>query len=151
MAEPAFATVADLEARMGDVDNGRALAAIEDVSSRIHLHSGRKWILDDGSLDPDVPGVCKTVCCTAARRVLENPEALTRLDQTIDNFTEGKAFSTDSNDPYLKKSEIVDIRKAAGRSGLNVLGVTRGDLETPDVREDWVADSDTDTAIRAWL
>lgn len=146
MAEPLFASVTDLQARIqGGVDDAaRAGAALADVSARIHLHSKNKWILEDGTLDPSVPGVCKAVCCAAARRVLENPETVKAHTEQIDNFAETRTYAVDSNDPYLKKSEIADIRAAARISGLSTITTTRGDLETPRVRDGYPYDPETE-------
>lgn len=134
MAEPAFATVDDLEVRMGHLaDVPRAQAAITDASALIHLISNRTWIGAGGVLASDVPDAVKAICCAAARRVLENPDAISQHTETIANFSEARTYSVASNDVYLTKSEVRRIRQAAGIGGVSVIGTTRGDLETRPV------------------
>lgn len=137
MAEPSFASITDLSARMGDVgDVEAALAALEDASSLIHLVSGRAWIDEEDdpdeplTLSADTPGAMKGICCAAARRVLENPEALNA--ESVVNYR--AEYSNASTDVYLTKSEIKRIRQAAGLGGVTVISTTREEIETPLVR-----------------
>jgi hypothetical protein len=140
MGEPAFANLEDLEARLGPLsDRSRAQAAIDDASSLIHLISRRHWVVeaDEGDvLASGVPGAVKAICCAVARRVLENPNAISQHTESIANFSEARTYSVASNDVYLTQAELRRIRQAAGMAGISVLGVTRGELETKPVRDE---------------
>lgn len=112
MASLALASIPDLEARMGqNVDTARAQAAIDDASSLIHLATNNVWIVD-GALVAGIPGVALTVCCAAARRILDNPDLVTAEQIGHANFT----YADSSNEAFLKKAELTAVRKAAGIS-----------------------------------
>ena len=125
MALPAFAALEDLTARMGPLsDMGRAQAAIDDASALIHFESNEVWV-DGSALLEGVPPITTTICCNAARRVLDNPSGL--ASQTVGPFSE--TFTPTSNDVYLSKSEVQKIRAAAGLSkGVWTLATTRSDI-----------------------
>ena len=130
MSDPRCASLEDLEARMGGVqDVARAGAALDDASALIHLVSGYAWV-EDGELVEDVPGAVVAVCCSAARRVLENPLGVSNQTETITNYSHSETFVATSNDVYLTKQEVRRIRQAAGLAGITTLSTTRGDLET---------------------
>ena len=134
MSEPVLASYEDLEARMGtSPDTTRALAALSDASALIHLVSNYRWIDEDGDLVADVPGAVLAICCSAARRVLENPTQLSNETETIANYSQSQTYAVASNDVYLTKSELVRIRQASGASGISTVSTTRGDLETKEV------------------
>lgn len=128
---PAFASVEDLEARMGDVDDARAQAALDDASAFIRAEAGKDWAIED-ALDDDVPDVIVAITLKAARRALENPEGVTK--ESVGTYSVGYANS--SSDVYLSSEERRLIRRAAGKSGLWTQATTRSDpatagLDTP--------------------
>lgn len=131
MALPAFAVIADLNARMGENfedDDPRALAALDDASSVIRDAAGKSWVNDSGDLDlptdpsSTVADTLRRVCCSAARRVLENPDGVAQ--EGIGSYSVG--YSNSSNDVYLTKAEVRAVRRAAGKSGLQAIPTTRG-------------------------
>jgi hypothetical protein len=137
MTLPAFADLDQFADRVpGGIsvgDEARAQAALEDASALIRVHAEKTWVTD-GVLDADVPDIIGTICMLAARRVMENPEALESQTQTLGDATESRAFGANSNDVYLTAAEKAMVRKAAGvRSGLWVMPTTRGYLETKPV------------------
>jgi hypothetical protein len=133
MAGARLASFSDLATRMGPVaDVARAEAALDDASALIHLVSRNAWV-DGGVLVDDVPGVVKAVCCSAARRVLENPLGVSNQTETIANFSHSETFVATSNDVYLTKQEITRIRQAAGLFGVGTVSTTRGEVEMEPV------------------
>jgi hypothetical protein len=110
----ALASLDDLEARMGTVaDEARALAAIDDASNLIHTVTNSAW-LDDGALIESVPSIAVTICCSVARRVLENPAGIT--SETLGPFSQSVSNST--ADVYLTTSEQRLLRRATGGSAV---------------------------------
>jgi hypothetical protein len=149
---PAFAKLEDLSARLGrvfgdnTVEERRARAALDDVSSAIRDCAGKSWVNDDGELDlpseasSTVPDTLRSVCVAAARRVYENPENYTQASIGATSYTYGNS----SSDVYLTRSEQRRVRRAAGRSGLQAMPTTRstvgstgvaGGLETARCRD----------------
>ncbi len=129
MTLPAFAEIADLEARMGPAgDATRAQAALDDASSAIRDAAGKTWVDAEGALAlPDDPAstVADTltrVCCAVARRILENPDGAST--ESVGAFSH--SFSNSSNDVYLTSAERRAVRRAAGVSGLRSIPTTRG-------------------------
>lgn len=130
MALPAFASIEDLEARMGPMsDPARAQAALDDASALIRAEAGETWVDDDGTLAADVPGVLLTICCKAARRSLANPDGVT--SESIEDYS--VSFGNTSPDVYLTKAERAMVRRAAGRNSVGTLATSRGNLETAAV------------------
>ena len=115
MATPTLADIWQLERRVpGGIAAGdlpRALAALEDASAWIRVEAGADWLDDDGLLET-VPGAVVSVCCSVARRILDNPDGL--LQVSIANYSEGRTNAT--TDVYLTKQEKAIVRKAAGTS-----------------------------------
>lgn len=135
MSLPAFATMEDLEARMGVVlDEARARAALEDASNLIRAEAHPvTWVDDDtGDLSDDVPGVVKTICIRVARRSLENPQALSSMAEALGSYQ----LTTSFTEAYLTNAERRDIRRAAGKGALGSIRFSRGPVGTPSgVRE----------------
>lgn len=123
MADLALAQIDDLVARMGHVSAERARAALEDVSNVIHQFTGNVWVdSETGGLVDDIPPVVRTICCAAARRVLENPQGV--VSESLGEYSVTVGGS--SNDVYLSRSEMRLLRRAAGGSGISTV-----ELETP--------------------
>lgn len=134
MALPAFATLEDLEARMGtQSDEPRALARLDDASNRIRSVAYPTTWTTDGVLDEDRPEILLTICCAAAQRSLANPLGVQSTSETIVSYSSQTAYSNASTDVYLTKREIADIRRAAGISAVGTLATSRGELETRSV------------------
>lgn len=126
MSTPTLADIWQLQQRipggLDDSDLPRALAALEDASSWIRVEAGVDWLDDDGNLE-SVPGAVVSVCCTVARRVLDNPEGI--MQMSVAQYSEGR--SNASSDVYLTKQEKAIVRKAAGTAG----GLTAVTLASP--------------------
>lgn len=149
MADTALATSTDLQARGADMsDASRVQAAIEDASNDIHAATGEAWIDDDdGTLVADIPGIATTICCRVALRILDNPRGVVDRSEQVGSYSTRERLG-DSGETYLNQREVQQLRAAAGLpGGLGTLTLTRGDMETPRVREpDWYSDLDTTTS-----
>lgn len=135
MSLPALASLEALSDRtpggIGEDDETRAQAALDDASALIRAEAGDDWVTDDDppELDEDaLPDVVVTVCCAAARRALVNPDGVTQ--ESLDGYS--TSYRNDSADVYLTKAERRLVRSAAGRGGLWAQPTTRGH---PDVAE----------------
>jgi len=132
---PAFASIDDLEARMGSVvDAARAQTALEDASAEIRAYTRRSWATDGELALPTGTEAWKAdvlvkVCCSIARRVLENPEGFSQ--ESIGSFSHSAANA--SNDVYLTASERRDLQSVIGTGGLWTLATTRSVDDMPDV------------------
>jgi hypothetical protein len=133
MAQPALATLSDLEARGVDVsDRARALAAIEDASALVHHESRDAWI-DGGELSASTPDIARTVAIKVARRVLSG------ADDGIESEGIGDySVRYRNGDAYLTRAEAGMIRSAA-RVGVG-LGAVR--LSAPFVSVSHFDDDD---------
>ena len=116
MATPTLADIWQLQQRIpGGVhedDLARALAALEDASAWIRVEAGEDWLDDDGNLE-EVPGAVVSVCCSVARRILDNPDGI--MQMSVAQYSEGRVNAT--TDVYLTKQEKAIVRKAAGTAG----------------------------------
>lgn len=131
---PAFASFDDLRARTpGGIDNAeveRAQAALDDASSLIRAEADKTWTTttdDETVLVDDLPGILVTVCCSAARRSLENPEGVSQ--ESLGSYSVSHANV--SNDVYLTSAERRAVRRAAGRGSIGAIPISRGPIETP--------------------
>lgn len=137
MTLPAFASTDDLEARMGPVeDQARAQAALDDASTEIRAFTRRAWVDSDELALPTGADAWKgdvlvKVCCSVARRVLENPEGF--VANTIGGYNEQR--SNPSADVYLTASERRDLEAVIGKGGLWTMPTTRSFTDIPDVIE----------------
>lgn len=141
MASPALATTTDLSTRGVDVsDPARAQAAIDDASARIHSATNFVWIdAETGELVANVPHIALTICCSAARRALANPLGVTQQSEGIGSYNVAQTFGNASPDVYLTRSEIVDLRKAAGiSSGAFTVNPTPAESVARDLESAWV-------------
>lgn len=114
---PAFATVQDLEARLGlDVgtltgaDKGRAQAALDDASALVREEARRDWVVTD----PDTEDVTITAPASVIRVVLgaalrnyRNPEA--EISQTVGPFN--RTVKAAETSVYLTPAELEIIRR----------------------------------------
>lgn len=133
---PAFASSAELAARIpGGIENGemeRALAALDDASSLIRDEAGKTWVDDEGELalptgtDAWRADTLVRVCCSAARRSLENPDGVSQ--ESLGGYAVSTANA--SSDVYLTSGERRAVRRAAGKATIGAIPVTRGPIET---------------------
>lgn len=126
MATPTLADIWQLQQRIpggiDDSDLARALAALEDASAWIRAEAGEDWLDVDGNLEA-VPGAVVSVCCSVARRILDNPDGI--MQMSVAQYSEGRVNAT--TDVYLTKQEKAIVRKAAGTGG----GLVSVTLEGP--------------------
>lgn len=133
---PAFASFQELAARtpggIDDSDLERALAALDDASSLIRDEAGKSWVDTDGNLalpigaDAWRADTLVRVCCSAARRSLDNPEGVTQ--ESLGAYSVG--VSNSSSDVYLTSGERRSVKRAAGKGSIGAVPITRGPLET---------------------
>lgn len=121
MSTPTLASLQQLDARtpggIADDDTNRALAALEDASAWIRIEAGDEdWLDDDGNLET-VPAAIVSVCCSVARRIVDNPAGI--MQRSIAGYSEG--LTNASTDVYLTKQEKAIIRKVTGAGGLAVV------------------------------
>jgi hypothetical protein len=139
MSLPALASLSDLQALMGEVkDWDRARALLDFASALVRTEAGEDWVDEDDELD-GVPTIITMVVCKVVERSLSNPTGLT-AESVVSYRAE---YGNSSSDLYLTKQERRLVRKAVSKTGVSVMGVTRGELETPEVREfdyDWDLD-----------
>lgn len=140
---PAFALIGDLAARItGGIDDSdleRAQAALDDASTLIRSEAGRTWTTtnDDDEIVLDLPtgddawkaDILLRVCCSAARRSLENPDGVSQ--ESLGAYSVSVANA--SSDVYLTSGELRDIRRAAGKSGLSTITTTRSAISSAGV------------------
>jgi hypothetical protein len=122
---PPFASVDDLETRIGPVDDeARAEAALDDASALIRAEAGKTWVTST-ALDADVPDILAVVCITVARRVIENPNGV--ASESLGDATIN--YENASGDVYLTAGEKRLVRRAAGISG--AMGAIALEVGTP--------------------
>lgn len=117
MSTPTLADVWQLQQRipggLSSDDLPRALAALDDASAWIRVEADEDWLDDDGELE-EVPAAIVSVCCTVARRILDNPGGLT--SETIAGYSYTQSNAT--SDVFLTKAEKATIRKVMGTGGM---------------------------------
>lgn len=136
--EPALATIAALEARLGvapgtlyGVDLAKAQADLEDASNLVRAETGRSWLDQNGQ--PNAPGPVVTVVLKAALRCYRNAEEYS--SETEDGYTWRR--EPDSVTPYLIEAEIQLLRRyAVSSSKLYTLPTTRSEVGDPYYLED---------------
>lgn len=128
MSTPTLASLAQLEARspggIAPGDQNRALAALDDASAWIRAEAGVDWIDDVTGALETVPPVIVSICCSVARRVLDNPDELT--SETVAGWSGTKANA--SSDTYLTKQERSMIHKVVDGGGGGMVAIP---LESP--------------------
>lgn len=120
---PPLASVEDLQARTGKTYTGtelaRARSALDDASSMAEAEGGRQTT---GAARRSVV----VIVCKAARRELENPDGHT--SETYGSHA-WRAPEGSATGVYLTEDERAQIRRLAGRGGLQTMQVYRGDLD----------------------
>lgn len=131
MSLPAFATLDQLAARVTVTDEDRAQAALDDASVEIRSIAGVTFTtgedLDFAGYPPWAEDALVKVCCSAAARAMANPEGLTQQAETIGSYSHSNAYANASPDVYLTTNEKRLVRRAAGRTGLGTITVTRAE------------------------
>lgn len=127
MSLPALADLADLAARLpggiGNDDEPRAQAALDDASALIRAETGETWVTDDDPPTLDaVPGVAVTICVAAAKRAFVNPDGVAQ--ESLDGYS--TSYRNDSSDVYLTRAERRLLGKLSA-VGLGVQRLTRAD------------------------
>lgn len=122
----AYATTADLEARLGKTFSAtemiRAEAALEDASALIRsVARPITWLVNDEPTN--VPDIVKTVTLAAARRSMNNPMGVTQASTGDASVSYSGERSTSGGGGaggvvYLSASEREDIRRAANHPHL---------------------------------
>lgn len=146
MPRTAYATVADLEARLGvaagtisadAVGNAQATARLADAAAIIRAYVGTTtataWAVS--ITDPIVAGDVGGVNAAMVERASRNPAGV--VQEQAGPF--GRSFGADAAARlYLTALDKSVLRAAAGLSAIGTIAVTRGDIETPTViAEDW--------------
>lgn len=141
MTLPAFATIEDVEARLQRALDGdetvQAQAALDEASDLARAETGRDWVDDDGELDGTDAQLAavRGVVATAASRVLRNPAG--EAQQTAGPFS--RSFGAGASPSvYFTKSERLRLHRAGGRTGLTTISTTRGPVETPTLRGNYL-------------
>lgn len=136
--DPALATVAALEARLGippgtlaGADLAKAQADLEDASNLVRAETRRSWLDDTNT--PNAPGPVVTIVLKAALRCYRNAEEYS--SETEDGYTWRR--EPDSVTPYLIPAEIRLLRRySATSTGLYTLPTTRTEVGDPYYLED---------------
>ena len=140
MTLPAFASVDDLEDVGFDASETaeavRAQAALDRSSTLIRVEAGTSWVtdgvIDFGTLADYQQDAIVQVCIAAAKRSLDNPEAVQSETVSLDDGSHARTYTNASPDVYLTRAEKNLLHQIAGKSGLWVQPTSRGDrLETP--------------------
>ncbi len=123
---PAFASVADYEARQGklsDEDAARCEALLEDASaamrSRFRSFHGQAYAED---VNPDFDDNAKPVCVALVARSLSVPDSMagvTQFSQTAGPYTASASYSNPTGDIYLTRSDM----KALGLAGTRMRSI----------------------------
>jgi hypothetical protein len=136
---PAFATVADLEARLGlaigsltGPERARAQAALDDASALVRAEARRTWVVITQDIDgndvytlTDVPDVIVRVTLGAALRNFQNPDDRV-ISETVGPFSRTLRYS--EHGVYLTDAELAIIRRwRPSRGGLWTLPTYRDD------------------------
>lgn len=114
----ALATLEELEARMGPVDETKGQAALDDASILARAEAGTDWT-GEGE---EVPEVVVVIVLAAAARALRNPDQTE--SERIGQYQ--VVYQRQLNGVWLTRGECRLIRKAVGRSGIGSI-----ELESP--------------------
>jgi hypothetical protein len=134
MSMPSLASVADLEAVVGDIASGadttKAQARLDYASALVRAEAGVDWVNADGDELEDVPASISMVVVAMVERAWTNPNGA--VQRAAGPFSE--SYGTAAADRiYLTKSDRKIIRAAAGALQIGTVAMTRGVLETPTV------------------
>lgn len=136
MARPALATVDDLEILLGESvpDADQADARLQQASAIVRAFAGTTWLNDAGDALEGVPDDIPGVVTAMVERASRNPDGA--VQESAGPFT--RSFGPEAASRlYLTGNEKLVIRAAVGSTGIGTLATSRGDLETPPVRDDW--------------
>lgn len=119
MSLPAFATVAELEVRLG-VEAGsivgeelsRAQALLIDVSTEVRAHAGTDWVSNTNTLT--TPAIINTIVLRAAVRGFRNPDGV-GTESLGGLYT--YSYASGEATAYLNDGEIAQVQKAAADTG----------------------------------
>lgn len=127
---PSLATVAELQARVGTIDDeDRAQAALDDASAAVRAETGRTWVDDDDELTA-VPDIAKAVVLAAAARRWRNPDGFS--SETIDDYTYRRPSGATE---LLTEGEVRQLRSLKA-GGISTMQMYRFDEEAADT--EWV-------------
>ena len=113
----AFATVADLAARRGDLaDEARAAALLEDATA-LMAKTMRDAGVEVDEADEVQVALLRSVCCTVAGRCLDaGSVAYTQSTQTAGPFSASYTLANPMGDVYLTASERRALGAGRGRA-----------------------------------
>src|SRR5690606_31311161 len=130
-ALPPFASVADVEARLGrtvtDGERATVEAALEDASDLIRAETVRDWVDPDNPAqlvgDPAQLDTQRTVCAAVAARLIRNPAGVAQ--ETVGPFSVSHGTSAVAG-AWLTRRGRLPPRRGAGLIGVTVLSTTSG-------------------------
>lgn len=136
MALPTLATVDDVQTFVPTVmlDATQTDALLRLASAQARAYTGCRWANEDGTALEDVPdGVPEVVASIVARAIL-NPRGVTQ--ETAGPYT--VSYGSDAAARiYLAGTDKAILDANRCRSRLCIMTLTRGELETPAVRDCW--------------
>lgn len=113
---------------MGSIDDQtRAQVALDDASAEIRAFTRRSWVDGDAlalptGVDAWKADVLVRVCCSIARRVLDNPEGVQQ--ESIGSYSVTNANA--SSDVYLTRAERRLLQSVAGSSAIGTIDLEIG-------------------------
>ena len=151
---PAFAEPEDLAEWLGDdipvdkedADRKRAQRCLRAASNLIRSQTGRDWAGDDGKLPDDLSEELQDVCLACAGRMYTNPNAETQWNLQADDGMDGGSRKVEEPGLYLTATEKATLSRLTARqspviAGIGVIGTTRGEAASSDMRHEWDDDS----------
>lgn len=150
---PAFAEPEDLAEWLGedipadheDADCKRAQRCLRAASTLIRSQTGRDWTDEDGKLPDDLPEELQDVCLACAGRMYTNPNAETQWNLQADDGMDGGSRKVEESGLYLTATEKATLSRLTARqspviAGIGVIGTTRGEAASSDMRREWLDD-----------
>lgn len=130
MARPTLASIEDLQARLGTIDDPvQAEARLGDASEIVRAYAGEDWLDDGGNLE-EVPDQIAGVVAQMVERAARNPGGV--VQETAGPYSH--SFGPEAAARlYLTKLDKLVIRNAVGRGQVGTISTSRGPLETPPV------------------
>lgn len=153
---PSFAEPSDLADWLGETiekdspDFKRAQRCLRMASSLIRRQTGRDWLEPDttpATLAADVPDDLGDIACAAAGRFYSNPDSEISWNSQIDDGLDGGRRKVDETGVYLTASEKDTLLSLVAQEsetigGIGVIGTTRGEAASSDMRRKWFDDDD---------
>lgn len=129
-ALPPFATIDDLESRMGNMSQQQQLMAtawLSDASDLIRGYTGEDWVDDEGELSgtPAQLQKMRGIAARAVIRVFRNPDGATQ--ESAGPFSRSMAGQPG---PWLTNSDKLALDRLSGPR-VWTIPTTRGRVETP--------------------